>query len=405
MNKKLTILFVDDDIALLKSLRRVVHSMRNEWDCEFVSSGKEALRILSDKPFDLLVSDMRMPEMNGAQLLRIVKRQNPKTMRFILSGQADDNAFSQCIGSMHQFLSKPCDFDLFKEAVNRSLSLRNSLHNIEIKTLLIDVDSLPILPKLYYQLMEEMESDDSTLESIGNIISKDIGMTAKILQVANSSYFGASDKVTNAVHAVQLLGLEFIQSLVLVNNIFSTSNLSNKNTLLVEKIWEDSVDVAGLAMELAKMENAKCNIQSYSYTAGILHLAGKSILLVNFPEKYQEYLLKLEADNRNELEVEEEVFGGSCAQMGAYILGLWGLPDAIVEAISYYKTPSKCILKSPSALTFLHVASVLSQGSVEGSIQEIPDKLDQKYLKEIGMLDRFSKWKEIAMKFDLGNGG
>jgi len=348
---------------------------------------------------------MRMPEMTGAKLLRIVKRQNPKTMRFILSGQADDNAFSQCIGSMHQFLSKPCDFDLFKEAVNRSLSLRNSLHNIEIKTLLIDVDSLPILPKLYYQLMEEMESDDSTLESIGNIISKDIGMTAKILQVANSSYFGASDKVTNAVHAVQLLGLEFIQSLVLVNNIFSTSNLSNKNTLLVEKIWEDSVDVAGLAMELAKMENAKCNIQSYSYTAGILHLAGKSILLVNFPEKYQEYLLKLEADNRNELEVEEEVFGGSCAQMGAYILGLWGLPDAIVEAISYYKTPSKCILKSPSALTFLHVASVLSQGSVEGSIQEIPDKLDQKYLKEIGMLDRFSKWKEIAMKFDLGNGG
>ena len=405
MNEKLKILFVDDEITLLESLRRATRSMRKEWDCEFVSSGKEALRILSDKPFDLVVSDMRMPEMNGAQFLRKVKKQNPNTMRFILSGQTEDKAFFQSIGAMHQFLSKPCDFNFLKGTINRGLSLRRSLHNDKIKKLLLKIDSLPSMPELYCELMEELQSDNSTLENVGNIISKDIGMTIKILQVANSAFFGSPNSVSTPVHAVQVLGLELIQSLVLGCQIFSKLNLSNKNELLTGKIWKHSINVAELAMALAKVEKVKCDIENYSFTAGLLHEIGKMIVLVNLPEMYQEYLLKLEADNRNELEIEKEVFGSSCSQVGAYLISLWGLPDPIVEAIAYHETPSKCISKSPSALTFVHVANVLVQGSVEGYIQEIPDKLDQKYLEEIGMLDRFSKWKKILMEFDLENGG
>jgi len=405
VNEKLKILFVDDETTLLQSLRRAVRSMRKEWDCEFASSGKEALRTLSDKPFDIVVSDMRMPEMNGAQLLRKVKKQNPNTMRFVLSGQTEDKAFMQSVGAMHQFLSKPCDFNFLKEAINRGLSLRYSLHDDEIKKLLLKIDSLPSMPELYCELMEELQSDNSTLENVGNIISKDIGMTVKILQVANSAFFGASNRVSSPVHAVQVLGLDLIQSLVLSCQIFSKSNLSKKKELLAEKIWKHSVNVAGLSTALAKVEKVKRDIENYSFTAGLLHEVGKIVILDNLPEIYQEYLLKLEADNRSELEIEKEVFGSSCAQIGAYLIGLWGLPDPIVEAIIYHETPSKCISKTPSALTFVHVANVLVQGAAEGPMQEVPDRLDQKYLEEIGMLDRFSKWKKILMEFDLENGG
>ena len=219
---KLRILFVDDEIVMLQSLARSLRIMHKEWDCEYVSSGKEALSVLSHESYDLVVSDMRMPEMDGAELLTQVKHLYPETMRFVLSGQAEERVFLRSLGSMHQFLAKPCDFEVLKGSINRGLSLRNYLHsNKEIKKLLLEVDSLPSLPDLYCELMNELESADSSLERIGDIISRDVGMTSKILQVANSGFFGYSQKVSSPLHAVQILGMDLIQNLVLTYEVFS----------------------------------------------------------------------------------------------------------------------------------------------------------------------------------------
>jgi DNA-binding NtrC family response regulator len=131
---KLRILFVDDEVILSQSLSRSIRPMRDKWDCEFASSGKEALNILSEKSFDLVVSDMRMPEMDGAELLTKIKHTYPETMRFVLSGQAEEGVFLRSLGSMHQFLAKPCEFSVLEKAINRGLSLRDYLrNNIEIK--------------------------------------------------------------------------------------------------------------------------------------------------------------------------------------------------------------------------------------------------------------------------------
>ncbi|MZH05651.1 MAG: response regulator [Nitrospinae bacterium] len=114
LKNNLKILFVDDDISLLQSIRRYVRLNHKEWNCMFSNSGEEALKILSQMPFDLIISDMRMPQMDGSQLLRKVKEKYPATIRFILSGQTEQNSFLKGIGSMHQFLTKPCGMDFFK---------------------------------------------------------------------------------------------------------------------------------------------------------------------------------------------------------------------------------------------------------------------------------------------------
>jgi CheY-like chemotaxis protein len=213
---KLKILFVDDEIVMLESLSRSLRPMRSEWDCQYAGGGIEALKILSKKKFDLVVSDMRMPEMDGAELLTKVKQEYPETMRFVLSGQAEERVFLRSLGSMHQFLAKPCEFEVLRSAINRGVSLRNYLNNnTQVKKLLLEVDSLPSLPDVYCKLMSELESPNSSLETIGDIISQDVGMTSKILQVANSGFFGYSQKVASPLHAVQILGMDLIQNLVL----------------------------------------------------------------------------------------------------------------------------------------------------------------------------------------------
>lgn len=393
---KVKILFVDDEVIMLQGLSRSLRSMRKEWDCEFAGSGKEALSILSEKDFDLVVSDMRMPEMDGAELLTQVKTNYPETMRFVLSGQAEERVFLRSLGSMHQFLAKPCDFEVLKEAVNRGVSLRSYLNsNVEIKKLLLEINSLPSLPDLYCQLMDELGSSNSSLESIGEIISQDMGMTAKILQVANSGFFGYSQKISSPIHAVQILGIDMVQNLVLTYEVFSKLGEFKTGKIFIDRIWRHSVTVAATAMLLAREEGADKEVQNFSFTAGLLHEVGKIILILNFPDKFKEFLeLKLRNQDRSNYELEEEVFGFSHAKIGAYLVGLWGLPDPIVEAILFHEAPAECSTATLSPLTFLHVANAFEEEDIGEDYLDIPLEIDQEYLGKAGLAHRVSKWAE-----------
>ncbi len=393
---KIKILFVDDEVIMLQGLSRSLRSMRKEWDCEFAGSGKEALSILSEKDFDLVVSDMRMPEMDGAELLTTVKNNYPETMRFVLSGQAEERVFLRSLGSMHQFLAKPCDFEVLKDAVNRGVSLRSYLNsNLEIKKLLLEINSLPSLPDLYCKLMDELGSSDSSLESIGEIISQDMGMTSKILQVANSGFFGYSQKISSPIHAVQILGIDLIQNLVLTYEVFSKLGEFKSGKIFIDRIWKHSVAVAAIAMLLSREEGAGQEIQNFSFTAGLLHEIGKIIMILNFPDKFKEFLeLKLRNQDRSNYDLEEEVFGFSHAKIGAYLVGLWGLPDPIVEAILFHENPTECSTNTLSPLTFLHVANAFEEEDIGAAYLDLPLKIDQEYLNEVGLAHRVSKWAE-----------
>ncbi|MFQ5753214.1 MAG: response regulator, partial [bacterium] len=218
---KKRILFVDDEVNVLQGLQRMLRSMRNEWQMEFALCGQKALEIMSQTPFDMIVSDMRMPGMDGAELLNEVMQRYPDIVRIILSGQASKEEIIKSIGPTHQYLPKPCDAEKLKATIARAFAQHDLLKDRKLKELVSRMKSLPSLPSLYLELQKELQSLEVTMAKVGEIISKDVGMTAKILQLINSAYFGLPVHVSSAVHAAKLLGPEIIKSLVLSVQIFS----------------------------------------------------------------------------------------------------------------------------------------------------------------------------------------
>ena len=238
MQKKLTIMFVDDELNILQGLRRQLRSLRGEWDMHFIDNGHQALKELESQHFDVIVSDMRMPEMDGAELLSRIKNLYPHMVRLVLSGYSDHDMTLRAAESAHRYISKPCDSEELRSTVIKTLAVQRSLHCQEMIELVTQIDSLPSPPALYQELTALIQSEYSNVQVISHAIRKDPAMTAKILQLVNSSFFGLRQHVTNVSDAVKLLGRGLIHSIALSANLYRQfetqhSELKNCTNMLV----------------------------------------------------------------------------------------------------------------------------------------------------------------------------
>ena len=164
---KRQILFVDDEPMVLKGLQRTLRKMRREWDMNFVSSGHEALDVLDQKPMDVIVSDLRMPEMDGGRLLAEVKKRHPHVVRILLTGQLDQEMTLKSVQLVHQSLSKPCDAQVLKHTLAKLFALRDFLADESIKSIVSQIESLPSLPSIYTEIVTEMQADDPSIKKVG----------------------------------------------------------------------------------------------------------------------------------------------------------------------------------------------------------------------------------------------
>ena len=208
------VLFVDDEVFVLDGLKRMLRRMRTQWEMDFVDSGESALQMMAQKEFDVIVSDMRMPNMNGAELLNEVKDLHPNTIRFILSGYSDKDLILKSLDSTHQYLAKPCDPETLKTRILRATSLQESISNDALKNLISQLGELPTLPALYEEILSLLRQPDVSSECLSDAIKKDIGMTAKILKFANSGYVGLKRKISGMNDAVSYLGMDYIRSIL-----------------------------------------------------------------------------------------------------------------------------------------------------------------------------------------------
>jgi CheY-like chemotaxis protein len=220
---KKRVLFVDDEENLREGLRRMSYLLRGEWEMAFAESGAQALALLSKAPFDVIVSDMRMPGMDGARLLDEVRQRYPQMVRLILSGHSDREMILRAVGPSHQYLAKPCDIETLLATLTRAYALRELLMNEDLRRIITAMQTLPSRPAVYAAVVEAVQSPSVSLEKIGELIQRDIGMTAKILQLVNSAFFGLQRPMSSPVQAVRLLGLETVQALILSGQIFERS--------------------------------------------------------------------------------------------------------------------------------------------------------------------------------------
>ncbi len=399
------ILFVDDERNVLDGLRRMLRSMRQEWEMAFATSGAEALGLMSQTPFDVVVSDMRMPGMDGAQLLTEVMRRHPQTVRIVLSGHSDKEMILRSVGPTHQYLAKPCDPEMLKETVARSCALRELLNSPSLKDLVSQMNSLPSLPDLYMKVVQELSLPNASIQRIGDIISQDVGMTAKILQLVNSAFFGLRRHISTPAMAVNLLGLDTVKSLVLTIQVFSQFEQPKVREFDLPVLWNHSVATGTIARAIAAATSRDVKMADHTLMAGLLHDAGKLVLAAKVPDQYQNSIVHARAKAVPMWVAEREVLGTTHAEVGAYLMGLWGLPDLIVEGIAYHHTPAHHMATTFSPLTAVHVANALEHEAHPSADQAHPFEIRLDYLSGLGLADRLDRWRELARGVLCGQKG
>jgi HD-like signal output (HDOD) protein len=366
--------------------------MRDTWEMSFAGGGEDALRELERAEFDVVVSDMRMPRVDGVALLGAVKERWPGTVRIVLSGEADRETAMRTVRVAHQFLAKPCESAALRGVIERSCALRQLLDSDALRAIVGGADSLPGMPRVYSALELALSRSGSTVTEVAAIIRQDVAITAKLLQLCNSSFFGLKREITDVEQALNYLGMSVIRSLVLSHEIVASMSVGRPAGFSPERHQEHSLLVAAIArrMPLPRRESDD------AFMAGMLHDLGKLLIATRAPVRYRE---AYDVAVRHELPLhvsERTLYGATHAEAGAALLGLWGLPDSIVSGVANHHEPSRAGAATLDLVGAVHIADALANELEPGIAGRPPVPLDMEFVESIGCKGRLDEWRRIA---------
>ena len=388
------ILFVDDEPNVLLGIKRMLHSLRKNFIFYFAEDGLSALRLMEEHTIDIVVSDMQMPGIDGAELLTEIQQRFPCAIRVMLSGQASEEAVMRTVNVVHQFLDKPCSPDTLKEVLFRSSALRDKMSNSTIEELISSIETLPSLPTIYKELQDVLSKKDANADDVALIIRQDMAMTAKLLKLVNSSFFGFYQTVETPEKAVKLLGFDTIKTLVLGVQIFSQMKIDSP-IISLESLWEHSMIVAQCSKKIGI--EATGNPDCYNYfLAGMLHDIGRLILAAKMGDAYLP-LIKEAGETNIQLCTEEILrLKVSHCDVGAYFVGLWGFSKDIIEAVAFHNNIDIYPGDSFSTALAVHIADAFYyQYKPEESIGQ-PPELSHQYIEKLGYGDKLESWSKIC---------
>jgi putative nucleotidyltransferase with HDIG domain len=395
---KQRILFVEDNPILAKMYEMMFEREAELWEVVTAPDAEQAVELMARSSFGVIVSDMGLPGMSGIELIDLVRRQYPACSRIILSGLSDQEEVVRSLNATHQFLAKPVSAKALKATLARIGSLDACLSDKALRSLVGELTTLPSFPSLYIRIMEELGAEEPSIDKVAKIILQDPSMTAKLLQIANSAALGLERKLSSPFEAVQQLGLSMVRSLVLSVHIFSAFKQSQLQGFSIDSLWAHSMRTATVAQRLMQHEGAEQVEAEEAYIAGMLHDIGKLMLANSLPEKFQQALALAAARPCSLPEAEVEVLGANHAGVAAYLLGLWGLPATIVEAVAFHHTPSIGQSGGFGALTAVHAANVFEHESCGSSTNGLQVQIDADHLASLGLLKRLEAWRAVSVK-------
>jgi HD-like signal output (HDOD) protein len=387
------ILFVDDEPHILEGLRHLLRPQRHEWELAFAPGGEAALALLEASPYDVIISDMRMPGIDGAALLTRVREKYPQVVRIVLSGHTDFSVALRAIPVAHQFLVKPCDTQTLRVAVERASHLKALLHDETIRQTVGALRDLPSLPRTYEALTQALRDPDVPLHKIAAIVEQDVGISAKILQLVNSAFFGMAQPVINIPRAVNFLGVNTLKSLILSVEVF---RIFQPRTPLRGFDLEALQRHARITALIAARLPLPAHLSEISVVAGMLHDVGKLIMAWKLPDRFAKLLAEAEQEHCPLHEVEEREYGFSHAEVGAYLLGLWGLPYAVVEAVALHHRPDRVPHRNFDTIGSVFVANLLAreiEGAGAGDSLAKPLDAYQGRLTSMGIEENIVQWR------------
>ncbi len=391
-------LFVDDEPNVLQGLRRMLFELEGEWELVFAQSGEEALERMRETPVDVVVSDMRMPGMDGAELLKRIQSSYPDVVRVVLSGHSEYSKFIEGFKQAHQFLAKPCSEEVLVQTLANAWNLRMILTNPEVKSILGAVNSLPVLPECHNELLSALRDEDASAKRIGAIIKKDVGMTTNVLRMVNSPFFGLRRRILDPAEAVTYLGVTVVECLVLSSHLFAVFDQGRFPEFSLAMLEEHCLATGLLAKAIAGVEGQCKEVVEQCFISGMLHDVGKILLAWGDPSGYSRILDAVRKENKTVVNMEQEELGVTHAESGAYLLGLWSFPGSVVEAVAFHHTPPPSACKGFSILAAVHVANVLEKDLHVVNAGYARNLVDEGYLASAGLTEHVPMWREACAR-------
>ena len=389
-DKKPRILFVDDEVDLLAGMRQSLRKERKRWELKFACGAAEAMEILSERNPDVVVTDMRMPGKNGVQLLEEVAQAAPRTLRFVLSGEASEELSMRAVPLTHQWMSKPCSRETLVRTIERALSITGYLTDARALEMVLGTKSLPAAPDAYRAMMEALRDPGVDLDVIADRIEADAALSARVLQMSNSSFFGRRQEIVRIRDAVTTLGLRLIADLVLASEVFESwmpedSTVWSRSPQELQEHAHRVLSVARHITQDSGVDPATCG------TAALIHDLGALVLERQAPDLARR-VEEARVDDEPWHLVEARELGFDHAQVGAALLMSWGLPVCAVEAVGFHHAPTLCDARELDHVGVVHIANAIATG-------EAPDP---EYVESIGATEKVAEWTHRASKEDWG---
>jgi HD-like signal output (HDOD) protein/ActR/RegA family two-component response regulator len=394
MGKK-RILFVDDEQRVLEGLEDLLLNKSRKWEMSFVLDGPAALREIQKRDFDVVVTDMRMPVMDGATLLRELQHRHPGVVRIVLSGHAELEAAMRAVPVAHQFVAKPCRADELENIIERACDLNSLINDGRVRDVVGRLQRLPSSPRVYGALTRMLADERTGARDVARVLSRDIAMSAKILQLVNSSFLGVGRRVTNVENAVTYLGMQMVKNLVLSVEVFDVARQPSLRGFAIDALQRDALLVAGCARALCGKDR---RMGEDAFMAGLLHDIGKLVLALELPHAFGDALRRSREERIPLVEAEFDEYGLTHAEVGAYLLGLWGLPYPIVEAVAHHHQPRAVAQRGFDALAAVYIAAELIDEiqPERTGVASLRGPLDEAYVEALGVKDRLDEWREMV---------
>lgn len=403
------VLFTEPDEQSIELLKTALSFEIKQWNVVFVKKAEDALKVLSaGYTFDVVVSELNLPGMDGVSLFNEIMKLYPQTVRICLTDNIDTQTQFKVSTITHQFLTKPFDPHDLRVLVTRAVAIRDHLADCPLRKRLHEIGGLPSLPIIYQEVMKEIHSPEPSVARVAQIIEKDLGMCAKLLQIVNSAGIGLRNPVSSITQAASLLGLEKLRTMVLLVEVYTiVDHKAMPKGFSANDLWDHSLKVAEWAKVIAQEQIDDDKIIDDSFMAGLLHDIGLIIVATSLPDELGEAIRQAKETGISLFEAEKEIFGATHAVVGGYLLELWGLPDPIVLAISFHDFPAAVPEEDyPSGLpdhgftplTAVHVANYFCESDENQKYGFAETEIDSIHLEQLGFSDLIEKWWDACAR-------
>jgi HD-like signal output (HDOD) protein len=293
-------------------------------------------------------------------------------------------------------LSKPCDAETLRIVVERACRLQRALADEGLRGIVGKLDKLPSTPQTYWELTNAAAKPDAGVAEFAAIVERDPAMSVKVLQLVNSAYFGLAQRVTSVQQAVSRLGVELLKALALTVHAFGTMAHPPIEGFSLEQLQQHSLLIARLAKQLVAGDPRRAG---EAFTAAMVHDIGKLILALGMPDRFREVLQTHARSGRPLHAIENELLGVTHAAVGGYLLGYWGLPLSIVEAVAFHHAPGQVLEGDLGILAAVHIADALLDSSYAKATDaghEAEAKLDREFVARAGLSDKLAGFETLA---------